>query len=356
MRIAVLATNRNPLAAPFAGGQESFTAALCAGLRERGHRVVLFAADGSDPALPDELVTYPALPPLSQVARLDPQVPEAWFLADHHAFTFTMAELAARHDIHVVANHSLHHLPLSLSKTLAAPVVTTLHTPPFPWMELGAALAAPSARYVAVSHALARQWTTVRTSVIPNGVAPARFALGPGSSRGALAWVGRLTPEKAPHLAVAVARRLGQRLDIVGPIVDAAYVAREIAPHLGQQIRHLGPLDGDELSRVVGASDALLMTPMWEEPFGLVAVEAAMCGTPVVALARGGVVEAVTPETGVLVDPATVDVVGGLTAAVDAARSFERSRVRDAAVSSFAFEGCLDAHLRILTEAAEARR
>lgn len=351
MRIAVLATNRHPLVAPFAGGQESFTAGLCAGLRARGHDVVLFAAEGSDPQLADELIAYPALPPLSQVARLDPQVPEPWFLADHHAFTFAMAELAARDDIDVVANHSLHHLPLSLSKTLAAPVVTTLHTPPFPWMELGAALAAPSARYVAVSQALARQWTTLRADVIANGVDPDRFALGPGSPRGALAWVGRLTPEKAPHLAIAVARRMGRPLDIVGPIVDAGYVAREVTPHLGDDVRHLGSLAAEDLASVVGASDALLMTPVWEEPFGLVAVEAAMCGTPVVALARGGVGEAVTRETGVLVDPESADVVGALCAGVDAVGSLDRSCVRESAVATFSFERCLDAHLVVLTRA-----
>ncbi|MBE7370371.1 MULTISPECIES: glycosyltransferase family protein [Dermacoccus] len=83
MRIAVLATNRNPLVAPFAGGREALTAALVGGFRRRGHHVVLHAAPGTPASLADEVITYPELPRLSEVAALDPQVPEAPFLADH---------------------------------------------------------------------------------------------------------------------------------------------------------------------------------------------------------------------------------------------------------------------------------
>lgn len=229
MRIAVLATNRNPLSTPYAGGQESLTAALVEGFRAHGHEVVLYAAPGTPTSIADELVVYPELPRLSEVAVLDPQIPEKPFLRDHHAFTFAMAHLAARHDVDVVANHSLHHLPLSLSPVLAMPVVTTLHTPPFPWMELGAALAAQAARYVAVSKAVAAQWSTLTDiTVVSNAADPHVFRYGPGAQ--ALAWAVRITPEKAPHLAIAVARRTGRALRLIGPVADEAYFAEAIAP------------------------------------------------------------------------------------------------------------------------------
>ena len=62
MRIAVLGPSRNQVAEPFAGGQESYVAALSTALRRRGHHVTLYAAHGSDSTLADELVTYPQLP------------------------------------------------------------------------------------------------------------------------------------------------------------------------------------------------------------------------------------------------------------------------------------------------------
>ncbi|CAM3307832.1 glycosyltransferase [Dermacoccus barathri] len=355
MRIAVLATNRNPLVAPFAGGQEALTAALVEGFRRRGHHVVLHAAPGTPDSLADEVITYPELPRLSEVAALDPQVPEAPFLADHHAFTSAMSALIARRDIDVVANHSLHHLPMSLSPALAAPVVTTLHTPPFPWMELGAALAAPSARYVAVSRALAAQWTTVDARVVLNGADPEAFTLGPGAHDGALAWVGRITPEKAPHLAAVAARLAGRPLRLVGPVSDRAYFESQVAPLLGNDITHLGSLGSADIASVLGSSDALLVTPVWEEPFGLVAVEASLCGTPVIALERGGVREAVTEATGVLVPdgPGTRDEVrvAALVQALGSLRSFDRRAVRAEAERRFGVERLVDQHLRTLADA-----
>ena len=255
LRIAVLATNRNPLSEPFAGGQESLTAALVAGFRRRGHHVVLFAAEGTPADVADEVVAYPALPRFSAVAALDPQLPEKPFLDDHHAFTFAAAELARRDragELDVVANHSLHHLPMSLSRAYDAPVVTTLHTPPFPWMELGAALASPASRFVAVSKALAAQWSTLTRQVVANGVDESRFVLGPGADDGRLAWVGRITPEKAPHLAIDAARVAGRRLALVGPVSDAAYFEAEIAPRLGGDVEHLGAVRPDEVAKVVG--------------------------------------------------------------------------------------------------------
>ena len=387
MRIAVLATNRNPLVEPYAGGQESLTAALARGFRQRGHHVVLFAAAGTDASLADELLTYPPLPRLSAVAQLDPQLPEPPFLEDHHAFTFAVSQLAGRDDIDVIANHSLHHLPLSLSSLLTPPLVTTLHTPPFPWLELGAALAVDSARYVAVSQAVADAWETLDSTVIHNGVDAEAFAPRvtnrlashdpsqvPGFASQVpsqvcryVAWVGRITPEKAPHLAIEAAQRAGVALRFAGPISDPAYFGERIEPLLqddneSSAVHYLGPLGGSQVADLMGGADAVLVTPVWDEPFGLVAIEAAMCGAAVVGLRRGGLSEAVIAETGVLVEDPGNDRVrverlaDALRGVVSARRSGTSQRwnphsVRAAAAEAFGLDRCVREHERVLQEA-----
>jgi glycosyltransferase involved in cell wall biosynthesis len=301
VRIAMFATSRQPIVEPYAGGQEAHTASLVRGLRRLGHHVRLYGCEGTDSSLADELVPYPQLPSHSAVAAVDPQLPEPEFLNDHAAMTSAVVDLLARPDVDIVHNQSLHFLPLAFSRVLPAPVVATLHTPPFPWMELGVALAGEHTAYACVSRANARDWTTLPSPprVILNGVQD--DGVGPGVGGADLVWMGRLTPEKGADLAIRVARRAGRSLRLAGPISDRSWFEEVIAPELDDTIEYAGHLSHADLAALVRTSAVALVTPRWEEPFGLVAAEAAMWGTPVVALARGGLGEVVSPEIGVLV-------------------------------------------------------
>ncbi len=341
MRIAVLGPSRNPVAEPFAGGQESYVASLCVALRERRHHVTLYAANGSDPTVADELMIYPQLPQLSEVAALDSQLPEPGFLRDQHAFLGALDSLIThRDDIDVVHNNSLHHLPLAASRAIGLPLVTTLHTPPFPWLELGVALCDSRASFVAVSTALADQWTTLSppAAVIPNGVAAGAFPTGPGGD-GAV-WAGRLVPEKGADLAVRVARQAGRRLRLIGPIGNHDWFESSLRPLLGSDITYEGHLTQADMARAFGTAAVTLMTPRWEEPFGLVAVESALTGTPVVAIGRGGVGEVVDQHMGAVVKPQRSDdeMVTALAAALDDAVALPRATVRARAIARFSID------------------
>lgn len=351
MRIAMLATSRNPIVEPYAGGQESHTALLARGLRRMGHHVRLYACEGTDPDLADELVTYVELPALSEVAGLDYALPLD-FLDDHAAFTGAIGHLLEHGGVDVVHNQSLHFLPLALSGALFVPVITTLHTPPLPWMEMGVALAGPLAAYVCVSRANSTGWTTLptRPRIIHNGVED--DGAGPGEGGEQLVWTGRLTPEKGTDLAIRAARAAGRRLRIAGPVSDRAWFDEIVAPELDDDIEYVGHLSHAELASLVRSSAAALVTPRWDEPFGLVAAESVMWGTPVVALDRGGLSEFISADLGVMVPAGGDDdsLVNGLAAAVPAATALPRQGVHAAAQVALGAERMVDDYVALYQE------
>lgn len=343
LHVVVVASSRFPLAEPFAGGLESLTWNLCRGLRERGVEVTVFAGPGSDPRLDArELATRPL--ELSDTARRDVAMPPETWLTEHHAYLQLMLELQRRDDVDVVHNNSLHHLPVAMAAAARAPMVTTLHTPPTPWLEPAIALAADDrSRFVAVSDHTRAAWSHVTPAdVVPNGVDVRRWTPGPGGD--ALAWAGRLVPEKAPHLAIDVARAAGRPLRLAGPVGDPEYVRAMVRPRLGGDIELLGHLGTDELVELFGSSAATLVTPAWDEPYGLVAAESLACGTPVVAFARGGLPEFVTPDVGRLV-PA--DDVAAAGRAVAEAVGLDRRRCREHAVRHCSVDRMVEDYLEV---------
>ena len=341
MHVVILAAARHPLRQPFAGGLESLTWALVRGLRERGVDVTLFAGPGSDPALGARELTVRPLE-LSELARSDVSMPpEAW-LREHHAYLQVMLELRDRSDVDVIHNNSLHFLPLALAQSCAAPMLTTLHTPPTPWLEPTIGLMDQGrSRFVAVSHHTARQWAHVTSAaVVHNGVDTSVWAPGPGGD--ALVWVGRIVPEKAPHEAIRIALASGRHLRLAGPVGDADYFESKVEPLLGPTVDYLGHLDVPALRVLVGSSAALVVTPEWDEPYGLVAAESLACGTPVVGYRRGGLPEFVAPHCGVLVEPGDVD---AAAAAVDGVCTLDRQRCREHAESDCSLDAMVDAYL-----------
>jgi glycosyltransferase involved in cell wall biosynthesis len=339
MRICLIASSRFPIREPFAGGLEAHTHALAGELIRRGHQVSLFAAAGSDPDLGAaelEVATFIT----SEAARLDVgSAPESW-MQEHHAYLRLMLDLSRegtrRFDL--VHNNSLHHLPVAMAESLEIPVVTTLHTPPIALLESAASLAPSSAHFVAVSEQVARAWShVVSSATVYNGIDTDAWT--PGSGGHGAVWCGRIVPEKAPHAAIDAARLAGMPLRLAGPAYDRVYFREEVAPRLGDEVQWVGHLPQDELHRLVGQADVALVTPAWEEPYGLVAAEAMSCGTPVAGFARGAMVELVDEGTGRLARP---DDVRALSVAVGEAAALPRDVVRATAVARWDLRRMVD--------------
>ena len=357
MHVVILAAARHPIAEPFAGGLESLTFHLVRGLRARGVRVSVFAGPGSDPVLDADLVgTHPFS--LSAAARADvSMVPESW-LREHDGYLQVMLALQSRTDVDVVHNNSLHHLPVAMARSLPCPVLTTLHTPPTPWLEPAVAIATRGRHghepvQVAVSEHTSRAWAHVTSSVVVhNGIDTARWQPGPGGT--GIAWAGRVVPEKAPHLAVRMARAAGADLRLAGPIGDRDYFDTRVRPVLGGGVEYVGHLTTQELSELFGGSAATLVTPAWDEPYGLVAAESLACGTPVVALARGGLPEVVDAATGVLV-PADADPVSAAPRALAKAGALSRDACRVRAETVCSVERMVDEYVSLYRSVAAGR-
>lgn len=343
LRVALIASNRFPLSQPFAGGLEAHVWHLARALVEHGHEVSLFAGSGSDRSLECTELTVRELT-LSPAAQADPSASPRAFMADHHAYLNLMMHIGdPQSGYDIVHNHSLHHLPVAMAPILGTSMLTTLHTPPTPWLESALDVTGSAGtRLAAVSRHTADAWRHVapQVTVVPNGVDSRRWSLGPGGDN--LVWFGRITAEKAPHMAIAAARRAGLPLVLAGPISDSSYFQRAIAPSLGDQVRYAGHLNHDELARLVGRSAAALVTPAWHEPYGLVVAEAMSCGTPVVAFARGGIPEIVSPQSGRLVAPDDVDAMAG---AIPAALSLARIDVHRHALACCSAEAMVNAYL-----------
>lgn len=326
LRIALLASSRYAVRQPFAGGMESFVYEFARALTAEGHHVTLFAAPGSGTDLPCEVLPVHTFE-MSEESRREPLTPE-WIVHETHAYLSVMLDLGdrLRDAFDIVHNHSLHYLPLAMARSLSTPMLTTLHTPPLPWLEQAVALPQGVASdFVAVSAFTARQWDPINgpVSVIPNGIDLDAWEPGPGGDYAV--WSGRLVPEKGTILAIEAARRAGLPLRIAGPVGDRKYFEQYIAPELDDTVSYCGHLRQDELNDLVGGAAVALVTPTWEEPFGLVTAEAMASGTPVAAFARGGIPEILDASSGRLAAPDDVDALAG--AALEAAE-LPRAAVR----------------------------
>ncbi len=304
MKIAMLAHSLHPIAEPYAGGLEMITHILCKELKESGHEIHLYAHLESDPTLD--------LHPLSRSKYSRMRKEEgntSWngaeYLDQISIYSQTISKIE-RGKYDLVHNQSLSDTAMVLCNFISTPAVTTLHTPIFPNLELGAVLIGSLVKHkiIAVSHSLAHTWSPLFASigVIYNGIDISKWDYSDAASSHTAFWMGRICPEKAPHHAIKACLEAKVRLRLAGPISNEVYYNQEVLPLLGNRdIQYIGHVNQRVLNRELGSAMCLLFTSIWDEPYGLVLAEALACGTPVLAYNSGAASEIITADSGTLV-------------------------------------------------------
>jgi glycosyltransferase involved in cell wall biosynthesis len=262
---------------------------LSRGLEAAGHHVTLFATGDSHARDVRFLFRRAVWPPELEV---------------EHRHNVAAARAIARERFDVVHAHMAGML--STGVALGSPLVYTLHHDHVERLTKVYARR-PDVHYVAISHRQAALEPLLACHVVHHGLDPARFPLGKGDGDYAV-FLGRFSPCKGPDLAIAAARAAGVPIRVAGEIHSSEGAgtswSTEIARCLSLPgVIHVGKVGGVTKTRLLGGGRALLMPLRWEEPFGLVMIEAMLCGTPVIAFPRGAAPEIIEDGvTGVLVD------------------------------------------------------
>ena len=311
LRIAMLAPPWLSVPPSGYGGVEAVVSALTEALVRRGHAVTLFCAPGS--------MSAATVTTLLEATHPD-EIERSLYEVDHVARAFEEIDDAPAAERFDVIHDHCGFTAIAMADRIDTPIVHTLH---------GQFTPSTAAFYVRHAHKAALVGIS-RTQlysappelgpfeVIPNPIDVSAWQLHERKDD-YLLWIGRMTPEKGPHRAIAAARAADVPLVLAGVIQPGQqpFFDREIAPHLdGDRVRFVGEVGGAEKRSLFARARGLLMPIRWEEPFGMVMVEAMACGTPVIAFPEGAARELVVDgTTGFLVEDerAMADAIGRLS-------------------------------------------
>jgi glycosyltransferase involved in cell wall biosynthesis len=264
------------------GGIEAVVADLVEALIDRGHDVTLIGV-GEDRTRARFVRSLPE--PLGE--RLGEPFPEVLHAA-------SVARILDELDVDVVHDHSLAGPLIALGTGVST--VITVHGPVTGEMgeyyrQLGTAVS-----LVAISDRQRRLAPDLNwRATVHNALRVDRFPFQQEKEDWVL-FLGRCVQDKGMHVAIDAARAAGRRIVLAAKCsepAEKAYFEAEIVPRLGDDTEWLGEVGSAEKKDLLCRAGCLLFPILWEEPFGMVMIEALACGTPVVALRRGSVPEVV---------------------------------------------------------------
>jgi glycosyltransferase involved in cell wall biosynthesis len=290
MHIGLVAPPWTPVPPPLYGGIELVVDELARGFAAEGHEVTLFTTGDSTCPVPRKWILEE-----SQGQHIGMALPELRHaLAAHEALI----------DCDVIHDHTLAGPLLAATRGVDIPVVTTVHG------ELGEDLVdlyvhlRGQIPIIAISEAQCRPAPQIPIArVIHHGIDASNFRLGDGAGDADgpyCLFLGRMAADKGAHRAIQIARNAGMRILLAAKMREAweiAYFTEYVEPLLGADAVYLGEVPHERKLELLEGATALVFPIRWNEPFGMVMLEAMACGTPVLAFPEGAAPEVVDHGT-----------------------------------------------------------
>jgi glycosyltransferase involved in cell wall biosynthesis len=329
MKIGVIASSAYRLPRKDYEPWEQVAGSLTEGFVARGHDVTLFASANSATSA----WLHGTVPAGYEEDR---QADARACQALHNGGVF---ERAVEFD--VLANHG-DFMPLSYSRLVPTPMVTTIRGYACPQAVAVYRAYDDIARYVATSTAERHPDLHYAATIHP-GIDVSRFTFEPHAGE-YLLFLGRVHRDNGTHLAIEVARKAGLPLLIAGGVPDKTYFRDAVQPHVdGTSVSYTGEVAPSERDALLGGARALLHLTSAVEPFGLSVIEALSTGTPVIATPLGSMPELLRHGvTGFLVSDATA-----ATAAVAQVGELDRASCRQEALSRFGADRMVDDYVAL---------
>jgi len=293
MRIAMLAPIAWRTPPRHYGPWERVTSLLTEELVKLGHDVTLFATGDS---ITSGKLQYITLKGYEEDKELDPKVVECL----HISHCFEQAE-----DFDIIHNQ-FDFLPLTYSKLVSTPVITTIHGFSSPKIIPVYKKYNSSNFYVSISNS-DRSNELEYAATIYHGIDIENFSFNCNIKKDYLLFFGRIHKDKGTAEAIEIAKQCGMKLIIAGIIQDQKYYDKYVVPALKtNKVEYVGSADPIKRNELLGNAYALLHVINFNEPFGLSVIESMACGTPVIASNKGSMPEIITNgDTGFLIN--TID-------------------------------------------------
>ncbi len=341
---------------------------LVSGLVAKGHKVTWFTAPGEDPRgstivsgddklLNDnlEIRVFQDIEP-EMKSRMSLFGTKMYYELDIVSRAYQTAQ---KEHIDVMHNfHSFGYMAHFFQEFTGIPTVYTLHdpVPTDDMLEHWLFTRFPTHKYISLSDRQRGNLADHFIGTVPNGIDLSKFPFS-GTPGEGLVMVGRMIPEKGQDIAIAVAQQTGKRLTfatwVSKSVEDSSYYKEKIGPFIdGKNIVINSLMQGQSLAEVYQKAEALLFPIQWEEPFGLVMIEAMACGTPVIAFNRGSVPEIVKDGvTGFVVDPAKG--VAGLVEAIKKIDTIDRAACRKHVENNFSVAKMVEGYEKVYQKVLE---
>lgn len=376
LKIALLAPLKRPINPQTTVSRNRIVLEIAEGLVKRGHSVTVFGT--SDSQIPN--VEIVGIVPKGLVDLLPSENP---FYTDTAYITHAVMKLLSEQEqFDVIHNHMYpEFLPLIGSNLFKKPLVTTVHAQITPELKMALSDTQGSGVLVSISES-AENALGLNSILVYNGIDTNFFIPGGLCQKSYLLFVGRMSKAKKDGRfidpkgvtnAIHVAQKTRENLKIAGNIEDNKFYDELVAPHLSNAIGLIGGISSEQqltreqIRELHRNAKAFLFPINWEEPFGLVMIEAMSCGTPVIAYNRGSVSEIVRDGvTGFIIEPKdskqesrwTIKKKGieGLVEAVKRIGEIDRRACRKHVEDNFTVEKMVENYERLYQEIIEKNK